>query len=69
MTSQITWIKQKDHIKQLGVVIDSHPNFKEDIHQQNKKKSPGEGRSILYANKHVRTWEIGRIFFKKDFLL
>ena len=37
------FIKQKDHIKYLGVVIDSHLNFKEHIHQLSKKISRGIG--------------------------
>ena len=37
------FIKQKDHIKYLGVVIDSHLNFKEHIHQLSKKISRAMG--------------------------
>ena len=32
-------MKQKDHIKHIGVVIDADLNFREHIHQINKKIS------------------------------
>ena len=38
-----TPIKQKDHIKYLGAVIDAHLNFKEHIQQLSKKISRGIG--------------------------
>ena len=37
------FIKQKDHTKYLGVIIDSHLNFKKHIHQLSKKISRSIG--------------------------
>ena len=39
----LKFIKQKDHIKYLGVVIDSHVSLKEHIYQLSKKISRGIG--------------------------
>jgi len=57
------FIKQKDHIKYLGVVIDSHFNFKEHIHQLSKKISRDIGIS---AKLH---YYVSVMYFKTTLLL